>query len=107
MFQENKLAFLSYFSYLVFISLDQVTTFIGLNRFSLNESNSVALFLIDNGLWSFVDNSLSFLLIVLSYILYDRVLNREHRFVLLLPLVSGSFRLYAGLSNLILILQSI
>jgi hypothetical protein len=107
MYQENKLPFLSYLSYLVFISLDQVTTFIGINRFSLQESNSVVLLLMDKGLWSIFDYSLSFLLIGLSYILYDKVLNREHRFVVLLPMVSGSIRLFAGLSNLALILQMI
>jgi hypothetical protein len=90
--------FLAYAVLVVGVVMDQFTTRYGL-LVGFQESNPVASWLIQTGLWFIVDFMLVVSVIGLSIYVCER-LEKVRDFVFFYPFIFGLVRLYAGVRNL-------
>ena len=88
--------------YLIGITLDHLTTKIGVSVFGLKESNALTGFLIENGLWVYVDIILFLSIIAIINLISDRMAT-SNKALLFFPLLSGFTRMTAGIRNLMII----
>jgi len=90
-------------SYLVLVlglSLDHMTTNLGINNHNLYEANYFARILMEIGVWGYVDILLCILFICTTYQSYRIFLEKKHKFMFFFPFISGSFRILIGVWNL-------
>lgn len=85
------------------ILLDHITTNIGLNVFKIEESNIITFFLIENGLWMYVDLILFIFVILLLRFFSDKLTARSNMVVLIFPFLSGLIRMIAGIWNMVIL----
>ncbi len=91
--------------YVAGVFLDHLTTNIGMSVFGLKESNIYTQFLIENGLWVYVDIILFISFISLISIFSDKLTAKINRVFLLFPFISGFMRAMAGMWNLVILLH--
>lgn len=91
--------------YSVGVILDHLTTNIGVNVFGLKETNILTFFLIENGLWVYVDILLFISVISIISLLWDRLTTRSNNFILVFPLLSGFVRMIVGMWNMVILLN--
>jgi len=85
------------------ILLDHITTNVGLNVFKIKESNIITHFLIENGLWMYVDLILFVFVISLLRFVSDKLTERSNMVVLIFPFLSGLIRMIAGIWNMVIL----
>ena len=90
----------SYFTLLLGVTFDHITTTIGISKFSLLESNQITRTLMSVGLWSIVDVLICMLLITICHEAYRNLLKKQSNILFLFPLLSGSLRLLIGIWNI-------
>lgn len=106
----SKFTFKERISYLILILgvfADQISTRIGIHSLNLIESNPFTSYLIQNGIWLFVDISLIILILYISTHLIHSNERKYFSFVYLYSLLSGLIRIYASICNINLILSLI
>jgi len=91
--------------YSVGVILDHLTTKIGINFFHFKESNIFTCYLIENGLWIYVDVILFISFILIISFFNDLLTAKSNKMVLIFPLVAGSLRMMAGMWNIILLVN--
>ena len=96
----EKTEITSYSLLLLGVSIDQLSTKVGISRYGLRESNILARTFMDFGVWGYMDLMICVALIVVSYFSYRRILNMKSNIVFFFPLISGIFRIIVGLMNL-------
>ena len=87
------------------VFLDHLTTNIGMNVFGLRESNIFTRFLIENGLWLYVDILLFISFVLIISLFNDEVTDKINRVVLVFPFISGFIRAMAGMWNIVILLH--
>lgn len=87
------------------LMLDHLTTNIGVKFFGLKESNELTFFLIKNGLWAYVDILLFISVVLLIRTYWDILTLKGNKFILAFPLISGSVRMFAGIWNMVTLLN--
>jgi len=90
-------------SYLVLVlglSLDHLTTNLGINNHNLIEANYFTRILMEIGVWGYVDILLCILFIGTTYQSYRIFLEKKHNFMFFFPFISGFFRILIGVWNL-------
>ena len=85
------------------ILLDHITTNIGLNVFTIEESNIITYFLIENGLWMYVDLILFVSVISLLRFVSNKLTEKSNIVVLIFPFLSGLIRMIAGIWNMVIL----
>ena len=98
----GKTELASYSFLLLGISIDQFSTRLGLSRYNLVESNIFAARLMNFGVWGYYDLLVSLAFIGITYISYRKTLAMKNDLVFVLPVISGTVRLFAGLMNIVL-----
>jgi len=83
------------------VLVDHLTTNIGINHYGLAESNAFTLYLIEKGVWSYVDFTMVICTIAVTHFLikHTRV---EKKMALFFPLITGVIRFLAGILNILL-----
>ena len=102
MFKIDRIDILTYYILIIGLLIDHISTFIGMNYYGLSEANLIAKGLMNIGIWSYID-----LIICLTFIkLLQIVINRykEIKIILILPLLTGIFRIAIGVSNFLMFL---
>ena len=99
MFEIEREEFASYLFLLLGITLDQISTKIGLSRYNLLETNYITSKLIDFGLWGYLDFLLCIIFIAVTYVSYRVFPEEKNKIVFAFPLVTGVIRLFAGILN--------
>jgi len=89
--------------YSVGVMLDHLTTNIGMSVFRFKESNIFTCYLIEKGLWVYVDVILFISFICIISLFSDKLTAKSNKVVLIFPLVSGFLRMMAGMWNLIIL----
>jgi len=89
--------------YGVGVILDHLTTNIGMSVFRFKESNIFTCYLIENGLWVYVDIILFISFICIISLFSDKLTAKNNKMVLIFPLVSGFLRMMAGMWNMIIL----
>ena len=92
-------------SYLILVlglTLDHLSTNLGINNHNLYETNFFAKTLMEIGIWGYVDIILCILFICTTYQSYRILLEKEHKFMFFFPLFSGFIRILIGVRNLTL-----
>lgn len=100
MYKINRIDSLTYLALLLGLTIDQITTFIGINYFNLYEANNIARSLMNIGIWSYVDILICLIFIKLLQFIINRF--KEGKILLIFPLLAGIFRILVGISNLLL-----
>jgi len=85
------------------ILLDHITTNIGLNVFKVEEINIITFFLIENGLWMYVDLILFVFVISLLRFFSDKLTARNNMVVFIFPFLSGLIRMIVGIWNMVIL----
>ena len=92
-------------SYLILVlglTLDHLTTNLGINNHNLYETNYFARTLMEIGIWGYVDILLCMLFIWTTYQSYRILLEKKHNFMFFFPFISGFIRILVGVRNLTL-----
>jgi len=89
------------------VLFDEVTTIACLRTGNCYEANPVVSYLITKGIWSPVDLVLTILCIALPFAFSRIVLSPYARVFVLIPVIPGFIRLFAGCLNLALFLRSV
>jgi len=92
--------------YILGVILDHLTTNIGISVFGLKESNIFTRFLIENGLWVYIDIILFISFISLISLYSDKLTVKINRVILIFPFISGFMRVMTGMWNMIILLHS-
>jgi hypothetical protein len=93
----------SYLALVIGVTFDHITTNLGITRFNLFEANYITKSLMDVGLWSYVDVLLCILFIVVTYISYRVILQKENNFMFIFPFISGLLRILISVWNISII----
>jgi len=96
-----RYATLSFYGLAVIV--DHLTTNIGINHYNLAESSAFTLYLIEKGVWSYVDFTIVIFTIATTQFLIKHT-NVEKKIALFFPLISGVIRFLAGILNIFLII---
>jgi hypothetical protein len=83
---------------------DHISTTLGLSRDYVRESNSIALGLMDNGIWIQTDIILIVVSILSVFTLLRVVKNPSSRIILIIPVICGLVRLGVTFWNLSILL---
>jgi hypothetical protein len=100
MTQIEREEFTSYLFLVLGITLDQISTKIGLSNYNLLESNYITARLIDFGLWGYFDFLICTMFIAITYVSYRAFPEEKNKIVFAFPLITGVIRLLAGIMNL-------
>lgn len=95
---------LSYAVSVLGFAVDQASTRIGLTISNVVETNQVALQLMNNGLWLYVDLAVVLLTILITRLVIERWSFRYRYAVALFPLTFGALKLVTGMLNFFLCL---
>ena len=71
----------------------------------MRESNIFTRFLIENGLWLYVDILLFISFVLIISLFNDEVTDKINRVVLVFPFISGFIRAMAGMWNIVILLH--
>jgi hypothetical protein len=100
MFKINRVDSLTYLALLIGLTIDHITTYIGINYFNLYEANAIARSLMNLGIWSYVDIIICLIFIKSLQFIVSRY--KEGKILLIFPLLTGILRIMVGISNLLL-----
>jgi len=92
----------SYVTVVFGVFLDHLTTMLGLSR-GLSESNVLAGYCLDAGIWFLLDAALVVGVVATCYAVARASDGRRGALVLVFPFILGAFRLVAGIWNLSII----
>jgi uncharacterized membrane protein len=101
---EDKLKYITFSIYGLGVIVDHVTTVIGIKYFGLIESNKITGYLIENGVWAYIDITLCIFFVMIINFLCAKHGHDEFKFILCFPLLSGFIRIFAGMWNIFLII---
>ena len=96
----EKTEITSYSILLLGVSIDQLSTRVGISRYGLIESNAWARIFLDFSVWGIMDLLICFALIGVSYFSYRKILGMKSNLVFIFPSISGIFRIIAGIMNI-------
>ena len=102
MFKIDRIDILTYYILIIGLLIDHISTFIGTNYYGLSEANLIAKGLMNIGIWSYVDLIICLTFIKLLQIVIKRY--KEIKIILILPLLTGIFRIAIGISNFLMFL---
>jgi len=106
MFSRAPLARFELSAYLLLIAGvvgDHLSTYMGLNRENVYESNPFAANLMHNGLWVTTDVALIVITVIMTYLLLRMKENPLSKYTLIYPSLAGIIRLFVTFSNLSLV----
>ena len=96
----DKTEITAYSLLLVGVGIDQLSTRLGISRYNLIESNALARTFMDFGIWGYMDLLVCLTLIGITYFSYRKIIDMKSNLVFLFPMISGIFRIIAGLMNI-------
>ena len=93
----------SYLLLLLGVTVDQISTKIGLTREYIYESNTIAAHLIEHGVWGYTDLLICIIFIAITYLAQRVIQEEKQKILFVFPLISGTIRLVTGIINLALL----
>ena len=103
MIQVEREEFASYLFLLLGVTIDQISTKVGISSYNLFEFNLISARLIELGVWGYTDTFICIMFIAITFLSYRLILEEKQKIVFAFPLITGIIRLLVGILNFTLL----